>query len=83
MVWLIDAKYLNDYKIWVKFNDNTEMIVNLEEYLDGTIFEPLKNVEQFKQVKFNPDSDTIEWDNGADFAPVFLREIGESVFKTA
>lgn len=83
MVWLIDAKYLNDYKIWVKFNDNTEMIVNLEEYLDGTIFEPLKNVEQFKQVKFNPDSDTIEWDNGADFAPVFLHEIGESVFKTA
>lgn len=73
MICLIDAKYLNDYKIWVKFNDNTEMIVNLEEYLDGTIFEPLKNVEQFKQVKFNPDSDTIEWDNGADFAPVFLR----------
>lgn len=83
MVWLIDAKYLNDYKIWLKFNDNQEMVVDLEKHLDGLIFEPLKKVEYFKQVKFNSDSDTIEWENGADFAPAFLYEIGEVITKSA
>lgn len=83
MIWLIDAKYVSDYKIWIKFNNNKEMIVNLEKHLEGAIFEPLKNIEYFKQVKFSSDSDTIEWENGADFAPVFLHEIGELISKTA
>lgn len=83
MVWLIDAKYLNEYKIWIKFNDNKEMIVDLEKYLEGTIFAPLKSIEYFKKVIFNSDSETIEWENGADFAPIFLHEIGEVISKIA
>ena len=36
------------------------------------IFKPLKNVEYFRQfvVRYN----TLDWQNGADFAPVFLRD---------
>lgn len=83
MVWVLDIKYLNNYKILVKFSDNKELVVNLENYLDGIIFEPLKNIDYFKSVRFNSDTDTIEWDNGADFSPEFLYEIGEPVSKTA
>lgn len=83
MIWLIDAKYFSGYKIWLKFNDNKEMIVDLEKHLEGSIFEPLKNIEYFKQVKFNPDSDTIEWENGADFSPTFLHEIGKLISNIA
>ena len=83
MIWLTDAKYLNDYKIRIKFNDDKEVIVDLEKHLEGSIFKPLKDLEYFKQVKFNPDSDTIEWENGADFAPVFLYEIGKVITKIA
>lgn len=83
MIWLVNGKYLNDYKVLVEFNDNKEMIVDLENHLEGEIFEPLKDMDYFKQVKFNPESETIEWENGADFAPVFLYEIGQVISKTA
>ena len=31
MVWVVDAKYLKDYQIWLKFNDNREKVVDLKE----------------------------------------------------
>lgn len=83
MVWLLDAKYLNDYNVLLKFNNNEERVVNLEKHLNGGIFEDLKDIEYFKTLKFNKDSDTIEWDNGADFSPEFLYEISVKVSKIA
>jgi hypothetical protein len=41
--------------------------------LYGEIFEPLKDKSLFQQVFVT--SRTIEWSNGADFAPEFLFEI--------
>src|SRR5690349_7085167 len=38
------------------------------------MFEPLKNLDFFRQVKFNPDMDTVVWPNGANLAPEYLRE---------
>ena len=67
---LINAEYKGDYNIFIKFNDGTSGIINLEKHLDGEIFEPLKNKIYFK--KFVLDSWTIGWQNGADFAPEFL-----------
>jgi hypothetical protein len=58
------------------FDDDTIKLVDLKPHLEGEIFQPLKNVEYFKKVKVNTDIDTICWDNGADFAPEFLDEIG-------
>jgi len=45
--------------------------------------EPLKNIELLKKVYVNPDTGTIEWHNGADFAPEFLCEAGQEVKKSA
>ena len=35
----------------------------------------LKDFQIFSAVKFEPELDTIVWDNGADFAPEFLYEL--------
>ena len=71
------AEYLNDYKIKLWFNNHVVKIVDLSDLLNGEAFSPLKDTEIFKDfsIKFN----TIEWKNGADFAPEFLYEIGENV----
>jgi hypothetical protein len=53
--------------------------VDLEKELVGKIFEPLKEKNYFATfvIKFN----TIEWDNGADFAPEYLYQIGKQTEK--
>ena len=72
MVRVIEAKYVKDYVIWLRFNDGTEGEVDLEPELYGEVFEPLKDKQFFKSFFLNPDWHTIAWPNGADFAPEFL-----------
>lgn len=75
--------YLEGYKLRLAFNDGAVKDVDLKDELNGKVFEPLKDVEFFKQVMVNPDTNTIEWPNGADFAPEFLYEIGQELEKGA
>jgi uncharacterized protein YjbK len=70
LLWITNAKYLNNYRIELEFNDNKKGVLDFEPYLNKQIFEPLKNVSFFKEFKLN--SWTIEWENGADFSPEFL-----------
>jgi len=68
------AKYLGDYKISLLFNNSESKTVDLSDKLIGKVFEPLKDKVYFQSfvIKFN----TIEWSNGADFAPEYLYEMG-------
>ena len=70
-----NAKYINDFKIFLEFNDGISKTVDLENELKGEIFQPLRNVSYFKNFKIRYN--TIEWDNGADFAPEYLYNIGK------
>ena len=49
------------------------MGVDLSSELHGPIFEPLRNIELFRQFVLHPELRTLVWPNGADFAPEFLR----------
>jgi hypothetical protein len=69
-----EAKYLHDYVLWLRFNDGAEGEVDLKGELTGEVFEPLQNIEAFKQFTVDPDLETIVWKNGADMAPEFLYE---------
>ena len=68
------AKYLGNYKLLIMFNNGEQKTVDLQNELNGSVFEPLKQLDFFKkfQIKYN----TIEWENGADYAPEYLYEIG-------
>jgi hypothetical protein len=40
---VIEARYLEDYKIWLRFEDGSEGEVDLEGELHGEVFEPLRD----------------------------------------
>ncbi|MCQ2190138.1 MAG: DUF2442 domain-containing protein [Paludibacteraceae bacterium] len=67
---IIKAEYVEEYKLRLFFNNGVVKVVDLQSSLVGEIFMPLKNIDYFKQfsIKFN----TVEWENGADFAPEYL-----------
>jgi hypothetical protein len=70
---IIEVKPLNNYQLYLKFEDNEEGIINLEEIIKFVgIFQPLKDLDFFKTVKINPDWGTIYWENGADLDPDVL-----------
>jgi len=75
-VHVSDARYIDCYRIWLKFNDGTKGEIDLKDELHGKIFEPLKSVDYFKEFKI--EGHTLSWPNGADFAPEFLKENLES-----
>ena len=67
---VLKAEYVDGYRIRLWFNNNVKKVVDLKSSLKGIVFEPLKDLDFFKRfsVKYN----TVEWENGADFAPEYL-----------
>jgi len=64
------AKYVRDYIVEFTFKHGTEKEIDLEPFLFGPIFEPLRAPERFR--KFRISGGTIAWRNGADIAPETL-----------
>jgi hypothetical protein len=71
---IVDARYLSGHSVWLRFEDGTEGEIDLSRELDGPVFVPLRDPSYFAQLRLNVDTGTIEWPNGADFAPEFLYE---------
>ena len=67
-----DAKYLEDYKVEVSFNNGRSGIADLTDALKGAMFEPLKNKSAFSRLVVDKELDTITWSNGADLAPEYI-----------
>ena len=67
------AEYLGDYRIRLWFNNDEVRDVDLSSSLKGEAFIPLRDKDYFK--RFSIPFNTIEWENGADFAPEYLYEI--------
>jgi hypothetical protein len=72
MADIIEVRHLRDFTVWIKYDDGTEGEVDISRSFRGPVFEPLRDVEYFKQVRVNHDIGTIVWPNGADVAPETL-----------
>lgn len=70
------AEYRGRYLIRLRFNDGSEKTVDFRPWLEGPIFEPLKELSYFQ--RFFVDSGTVVWPNGADIAPETLHAAKES-----
>ena len=72
-----ECEYVKEFTLRVKFNSGEVVEIDLQGELHGEVFEPLRSIDFFKNFSRNPETNTIEWPNGADFAPEFLREKGK------
>ena len=77
------VKHLAGYSLRIVFSNGVVKDVDLSGELHGEVFEPLKDPEFFKRVAVNPETETIEWPNGADFAPEFLYDVGQETKQVA
>jgi Protein of unknown function (DUF2442) len=66
------ANYLEDYKVVVSFNDGRTGVADLSAALKGGIFEPLKEISVFSQLRVDGELETIVWPNGVDLAPEYI-----------
>ncbi len=71
---LVEARYVREFTLWLRFSDGVEGEVDLIDELDGPIFEPLRDPDVFRSFQLHPELHTVTWANGADFAPEFLYE---------
>jgi len=75
MLHITEIKHIRDKVIWVAFDDGVSGKVDLTCALDGPIFEPLKDNEEFSKVYFDSEIETVAWPNGADLAPEFVKQL--------
>ena len=64
----IEVKALENYDLYIKFEDGKEKIYNVKHLLETILFySKLKDKEYFKNVKI--DGNTVTWEQGEDIAP--------------
>src|SRR5207245_1744834 len=62
------------YTLRVRFDDQTEQVIDFEPVLAGELLRPLRNAALFNQVQIDPEVHTLVWPNGADFDPATLHD---------
>lgn len=62
---------LSGFTVDIQFTDGSQCEINLEPYLHGPIFEPIRNnLSEFRSM--HVEGGTIAWSNGADIDPDVL-----------
>ncbi|MCA1758967.1 MAG: DUF2442 domain-containing protein [Bacteroidales bacterium] len=70
---IVEIKVLDNYNIWMKFNDGEEKIVCLRNLIGNGFTKELLSYDNFKGAFIEPGGG-IAWENGFDICPNFLKE---------
>jgi hypothetical protein len=68
-------EYRGAHRLWLRFNDGAEGVVDLGPHLHGPIFLALRDPSVFAAARLDPEIRTVAWPSGADFAPEFLHSL--------
>jgi hypothetical protein len=72
MLNITNARYIDEYRIYIEFSDKRNGEVDLKEFIFTTPikqFKKLQDIQKFKKFKVNY---TLIWDNDLDLAPEYL-----------
>lgn len=62
------------YRIRVEFGDGLVRTIDLRPVLEGELYSPLRDLNQFNSVSLDREVHTLVWPNGADFDPAILHD---------
>ncbi|HSM08120.1 MAG TPA: DUF2442 domain-containing protein [Gemmatimonadota bacterium] len=66
---IIDVEARSNYRVWIRFGDGTEGVVDLSDLAGKGVFERCKDPGEFDEVFVDEDAGTIAWPGGLDVAP--------------
>jgi len=68
------VRHLVDYRLELSFTDGTTGEIDFRERVVGRggVFEPLEDVNFFRQVQVDPEARTLVWPNEVDLCPDVL-----------
>ena len=78
-----EFEIVGPYTLRVRFDEDTEQVINFEPVLHGELLGPLRDLELFNQVVLDLEVGTLVWPNEADFDPWLLHEWPRLVDKLA
>lgn len=71
-----EYKVLQDFQIWLQFEDGFQGIVDLKPFLGKGIAIELQDTDEFHKVTIESGGG-LAWENGFDICPNSLREIAK------
>lgn len=71
------VSYLDGYRLQLRFTDQSEGVIDFQQNIVGRggVFQPLEDIEFFKQVAVDPVAGTLVWPNDVDFCPDGLYQL--------
>ncbi len=63
----IQVKAIENYQLYLKFNNGEERILDVRPYLQMPYYYSLKDIKEFKKVFISEYG--IQWSNGKDISP--------------
>lgn len=65
---IVEFKALDNYSLWLKYDDGVNGIVDLSDFLKYPVFAPIKNIDFFKKIKIE-DGRNVFWNDKLDLCP--------------
>lgn len=74
MLRVTHVERLNDFRLRLEFSDGVIREIDCRFLMHGTLGEPLRDPDYFRQVRVDKESRTIIWPNGLDPSPELLHD---------
>lgn len=78
---IAEVKALADYKVWIKFADGIEGVVDLSDLVGKGVFSQWQDKKFFDSVYIDGESRTVAWPGGIDLCPdeLYAEITGEDI----
>ena len=83
---VLDFEIIEPYTLRIKFDDQSEQVINFLPLLRGELYGPLRDPTLFKRARHDAEAGTLVWPNNADFDPAILHDwdkVGEAMLAMA